>query len=74
MKPENIQGTEKVNVSLVSLPHTGQGFQLSLKAVHFPSPEVSLDSQTHNCPESDASFSRSPHNGTKIEIKINPVQ
>jgi hypothetical protein len=42
-EPENIQGIEEADVSLVSLNYTGQGFQPSLDAVDSPSPQASLD-------------------------------
>ena len=46
-EPENIQGIEEADVSLVSLTHIGQGFHPSLESVDSPSPELSLDFSTY---------------------------
>jgi hypothetical protein len=46
-EPENIQGIETADVSLLSLNHKGQAVQPSLDAVDSPSPELSLDFSTY---------------------------
>jgi hypothetical protein len=46
-EPENIQGIEEVDVSLVSLNETGQAVQPSLETVNCPSPQPSLDFSTY---------------------------
>jgi hypothetical protein len=46
-EPENIQGIETADVSLVSLNETGQAVQTSLETGDSPSPEPSLDFSTY---------------------------